>query len=121
MMNTRPAMTMVEDRIRMPDCRRTSPKKRRTRPPKMSRRTRPPNRAISPKLAIHSRGSVNQPSPMALHLSNDLYKLQLHTNGAAGGASTMSPEIQTRVKVRFDPDAPDDPPRAQAPSRVPVL
>jgi hypothetical protein len=31
MMNTRPQMTIVEEMIRMPACRRASPKKRKTR------------------------------------------------------------------------------------------
>src|SRR5436305_1413352 len=66
MMNTSPATTIVDERIRMPDWRRASPKKRSTRPPRMSRTTRAQNRAISPKLAIHSRGTVSQPTTSVL-------------------------------------------------------
>ena len=60
-MNTRPQITIVEDKIRIPAWRNASPKNRNTRAPYTSRNTRPQNFAISPKLATQSRGSVNQP------------------------------------------------------------
>src|SRR5947199_10683666 len=61
-MNARPQMTIVEPRISTPHWRRHSPKKRKTRPPHTSPTTRAENLAITPKLAIQSRGTVSQPT-----------------------------------------------------------
>src|SRR3954469_23037657 len=65
MMNTSPQMTSVEERIRMPDWRSASPKKRKTRRPKTWPTTLPQNLAISPKLAIQSRGTPSQELPIS--------------------------------------------------------
>jgi hypothetical protein len=59
MMNTSAQMMSVEERIRMPDCRRASPKKRNTRRPHTSRTMLPVNLPISPVAASHSRGRAS--------------------------------------------------------------
>jgi len=53
-------MTSVELSTRMPDWRSASPKKRKTRSPKICPRIFPQNLMISPKEANHSRGTANQ-------------------------------------------------------------
>src|SRR5215212_5413197 len=65
MMKTRPQITSVEERIRIPDWRSASPKKRKTRRPKTWPTTLPQNFAISPKLAIQSRGTASQELPIS--------------------------------------------------------
>src|SRR3954466_14482970 len=61
MMKTSPQMTSVEESTRMPAWRSASPKNRKPRRPKTWPSTRPQNFAISPKLAIQSRGTASQP------------------------------------------------------------
>ena len=65
MMKTRPQMTSVEERIRIPAWRSASPKKRKTRSEKTSPRIRPANFAISPNEPSQSCGTPSQPR---LHL-----------------------------------------------------
>src|SRR4051794_18614586 len=60
-MKTKAQMITAEPRIRMPDWRRLSPKKRRTRPLETRPATREPKRAISPKEASQPRGTSSQP------------------------------------------------------------
>src|SRR3954470_2594770 len=65
MMKTRPQITSVDERIRIPDWRSASPKKRKTRRPKTWARTFPQNLAISPKLVIQSRGTASHELPIS--------------------------------------------------------
>src|SRR5438270_816548 len=60
-MNPSDQITSVEPRIRIPAWRSASPKNRRTRPPNTSPKSRAANFAISPRLAIQSRGTASQP------------------------------------------------------------
>ena len=60
MMNVRPQMTSVLDRISTPAWRSASPKYLKTFRPKTSPTTRPEKRMISPNVASQSRGTANQ-------------------------------------------------------------
>src|SRR4051794_2738137 len=62
MMNVRPQMTSVEERISRPAWRSASPKKRNTLRPKTSPSTRPQKRTISPNDSTQSRGTASQPT-----------------------------------------------------------
>src|ERR1700722_15702028 len=57
-MNISDQMISVEEMIKIPDCRRPSPKKRKTRKPHTSRITRAPKPPISPTEAKSSRGTA---------------------------------------------------------------
>ncbi len=61
MMNTSVQITTVEVRIRIPDWRTVSPKKRSTRKPNTSRRIRPANWPISPVETSHEGGETPGP------------------------------------------------------------
>jgi hypothetical protein len=60
-MNTRPQITTVEPRIRMPAWRSASPKNRITRPEYTIPSTLPEKRAMSPRLESQSRGTASHP------------------------------------------------------------
>src|SRR5688572_13328785 len=60
-MNTRPQMTIVEPRIRIPAWRSASPKNRKTRPEYTMPITLAEKRAMSPRLPSQSRGTANHP------------------------------------------------------------
>src|SRR3954469_14435297 len=81
-MKTRPQMTIVEPRIRIPVWRRASPKNWKTRPVK----TRPATRAQKPKISpidsSHPRGTASQPAFMIPPPSLD--HLQLGVRGQQG-------------------------------------
>src|SRR3954453_24104348 len=59
--NTRPQMTIVEPRIRIPAWRSASPKNWSTRPEYTRPMVRPQKRAIAPSEASQSRGTASQP------------------------------------------------------------
>src|SRR3954463_6516384 len=61
MMKQRLQMTIVEPTISTPAWRSASPKKRNTRPRKISPKTRAENLTMSPKEATQSLGTANQP------------------------------------------------------------
>src|SRR3954449_1156123 len=71
-MNTRPQMTSVELRMRIPAWRSASPMKQKTRPEAMLPRMAAPNLAISPNEAIQSRGIASQPVPIRQPSPDDL-------------------------------------------------
>jgi hypothetical protein len=62
MMKTRPQMTSVEERMRIPAWRSASPKNLKTRSVKTCATTLPQNFVISPKVASHSLGTASQPT-----------------------------------------------------------
>src|SRR6185312_4162001 len=90
MMKTRPQMTIVEERISSPDCRSTSPKKRKTRPPYTSRKHSAVKRAMSPKLSTQPRGTANQfTGPECRPARRRLRQLVRPPAGCAGGPAII--------------------------------
>src|SRR5215210_376909 len=69
-MKTIPQITRALPKIRMPAWRRASPKKRNTRPLKMSPKASPQKRMMSPSEAIQSLGTASQP-PIIRPFSSD--------------------------------------------------
>src|SRR4051812_18547243 len=61
MMKQSERITIVEPTIRIPACRRASPKNLKTRPRSTSPKTRAKNFVMSPKEATQSRGTASQP------------------------------------------------------------
>src|SRR3954452_14851884 len=70
MMKASPQITIAEPRIRIPAWRSVSPKKRSTRPLKTSATTRAEKRAMSPKEAIQSLGTLSQVLPITASLDD---------------------------------------------------
>src|SRR5436190_23960698 len=100
MMNTRPQITRVEDKIRIPDWRSASPKNRSTRPPHTSRRTRTPNLVIPPRFASQSAGRLNQPLPIpdAPLRAHEADCSAVHRHPHRGSHPETDPEIATAAE-----------------------
>src|SRR4051812_14344014 len=109
MMKIRPQITIVEDRISRPACRRPSPKKRKTFSVKTSMTIREQKRTISPIEASQSRGTASQESPItrASPTRADLLcarSLDLHDLGVGGQEGLREHVVEREHAERRDHD-----------------